>query len=74
MVTADVAGLYPSIPHDIGLEALRRTLDDWVNKKIGTEDLFEIVEFVLKNNCFECNGNVKQLRSTFTVKKNLGYL
>ena len=74
MVTADVAGLYPSIPHDIGLEALRRTLDDWVNKKIGTEDLFEIVEFVLKNNCFEFNGNVKQLRSTFMVKKNLGYL
>ena len=28
MVTADVVGLYPSIPHDAGLEALRKALDN----------------------------------------------
>ena len=28
MVTADVVSLYPNIPHNVGLEALRRTLDD----------------------------------------------
>ena len=33
IVTADFIGLYPSIPHNVGLEALRRTLDDRVNKK-----------------------------------------
>ena len=60
MVTANVVSLYSSIPHDIGLEALRRTLDDRVNKKIGTEDLIKMAEFVLKNNYFEFNGKVKQ--------------
>ena len=34
MVTADVVGLYPTIPHDVGLEALRKTLGDQVNKKL----------------------------------------
>lgn len=60
MVAADVVGLYPSIPHDVALEVLRRTLDDRVNKKNGTEDLIKMVDFVLKNNCFEFNGKVKQ--------------
>ena len=27
MVTADLFGLYPIIRHDVGLEALRKTLD-----------------------------------------------
>ena len=60
MVATDVVSLYPSITHDVGLEALRRVLDDGVNKKIGTEDLIKMVEFVLKNNYFEFNGKVKQ--------------
>ena len=47
MVAADVVGLYPSIPHDVGLEVLRRTLDDQVNKKNDTEDLIKMAEFVL---------------------------
>ena len=47
MVAADVVGLYPSIPHDVGLEVLRRTLDDRVNKKNNTEDLIKMAEFVL---------------------------
>ena len=33
MVTADVVGLYLSSPHDVGLETLRRTLDDQGNKR-----------------------------------------
>ena len=33
IVTADFIGLYPNIPHNVGLEALRRTLGDRVNKK-----------------------------------------
>ena len=58
MVTADVVGFYPNIPHDVELEALRRTLDDRVKKKNGTENLFKIAEFVL-NNHSEFNGKVK---------------
>ena len=50
MVTADVVGLYPSIPHDAGLEALRKALHNRENKKISTDDLTKMAEFVLKNN------------------------
>ena len=60
MVTADVFGLYPSIPHDAGLEALGKVLDNRKNKKISTDDLTKMAEFVLKNNYFEFNGNVKK--------------
>ena len=28
LVTADVVGLYPSIPHEAGLEALKKALDE----------------------------------------------
>ena len=55
MVTADVVGLYPSIPHDAGLEPLRKALDNRENKKISTDDLTKMTEFVLKNNYFEFN-------------------
>ena len=59
MVTVDVAGLYPSIPHDSGLETLKKVLDNRENKKISTDDLTKMAEFVLKNNYFELNGKVK---------------
>ena len=47
-------GLCPSIPHDVGLKALKQ------EKKIPTEDLLNMAEFVLKSNFFEFNGNIKQ--------------
>ena len=59
MVTADVVGLYTSIPHDAGLEALRKAFDNRENKKISTDDFTKMTEFVLKNNYFEFNGKVK---------------
>ena len=37
-----VVGLYPSIRHDVGLVALRKTLDDRVNKDIDTVELIRI--------------------------------
>ena len=37
MVTADVVGLYPFSPHDAGLEALRKALDNRENKNISTD-------------------------------------
>ena len=60
MLATDVVSLYPSITLDVGLEALRRVLDDGVNKKNGTEDLIKMAEFILKNNYFQFNGKVKQ--------------
>ena len=44
LVTADVVGLYPSIPHKAGLETLRRRL----NERETSEDIVQMTEFVLK--------------------------
>ena len=52
LVTADVAGLYPSIPHEAGLRALKEVLDRREDKKISTEGFVKMAEFVLKNNYF----------------------
>ena len=60
LVTADVVGLYPSIPHEAGLKALRGALDSRENKQILIENLLKMAEFVLKNNYFEFNGKVEK--------------
>ena len=57
LVTSDVVGLYPSIPHNGGLK--KKQLDNFYEKPIPTEDLAKMSEFVLKNNYFEFNSNVK---------------
>ena len=41
LMTTDVVGLYPSIPHNAGLKALRDALDCRQNKKIPT-DMFSL--------------------------------
>ena len=58
-MTADVVGLYPSIPHKAGLQALKNILEKIDQKHIPTEKLISMAEFVLKNNFFEFNGSVK---------------
>ena len=60
LVTTDVVGLYPSIPHQVGLKALKETLDKRENRNIATNDLIKMAEFILKNNYFDFNGQVKQ--------------
>ena len=57
LVTVNVGGLYPSIPHNEGLEVLQKQLDNFYEKSIPTEDLVKMVEFVLKNNYFEFDSN-----------------
>ena len=52
LVTADVVGLYPSIPHNIGLRALKEALDKQEQIKIPRDDLLQMAEFVLKNTFF----------------------
>ena len=60
LVTADVAGLYPSIPHEAGLKALREVLDNREEHTVPTSKLTKMTDFVLKNNYFEFNKQIKQ--------------
>ena len=60
LVTADVVGLYPSIPHQAGINALKEALDKRPLKKIPTDDLIKMAEFVLSNNFFEFNSDTFQ--------------
>ena len=60
LVTADVAALYLSIPHEDGLETLRERLYKSENLKLTVNDIVKVVEFVLKNDIFEFNEKVKQ--------------
>ena len=53
LVIADVVGLCPSIPHDGGLEVLRKQFDKLKEKIVPTEGIIKMVGFVLKNNPFE---------------------
>ena len=66
LVIADEVSLYPSIPH-VGLRALKEALDKQEQKKIPTEDLMQMTQFVLKNNFFEFNSQIKQQISGTTI-------
>ena len=56
----DAAGLCPNIPHEEGLSALRRRLDERDEKDASTDTLVELAKLVLKNNIF--NFNEKTLK------------
>ena len=60
LVTADVVGLYPSIPHKERILALKCKLEEQTSSKVPTNDLVKLAEFVLKNNFFEFNNQIKQ--------------
>ena len=60
LVTADVVGLYSSITHDAGLKGLYEKLEKRTEKKIPSENLVEMADFVLKNNFFEFDTKIIQ--------------
>ena len=60
LVTADVVGFYPSVPHSSGLNSLRKALQKRLNKQIPTNDLVKMAKFVLSNNYFEFSEKVFQ--------------
>ena len=64
--TADVVGLYPSIPHDAGVQVLNDVLERKKNKQIIKNDLVIMTAFVLKNNYFEFSGEIKHQISEIT--------
>ena len=53
LVIGDVVDLYPSVPRQAGLEALREAVDKRKTRKVPTSKLVKMVEFVLKNNYFQ---------------------
>ena len=65
LCTIDVVGLYPNIPHDDGLAAIREALEKREDKSISTESLVVLAECVLKNNVFEHNSRFfRQIQGT----------
>ena len=65
LCSIDVVGLYPNIPHDEGLKALEKKLNERQNPKIPTETLVKMADLVLKNNVFLHNGKTyRQKRGT----------
>ena len=67
LVTADVIGLYPSIPHEAGLQALEEALEKRNHKQIPTDKLLKMAQFVIKNNFSEFNNDVFQKISGTTI-------
>ena len=55
LVTADVVGLYPSIPHKEVLEILKKQYYVFDEKSMPTKYLVKMADFVLKSNYFEFN-------------------
>ena len=70
-----IVGLYPNIPHEEGLIAIRKALDTRKYKTISTDSLIELTEYVLRNNIFERDKSVlKRLRrTTIGTKMTLPY-
>ena len=65
LCTVDVVGLYPNIPHNKGLSALRKRLDLRQEGDFTTLTLVELAEVVLKNNIFTFKEKtLKQKRGT----------
>ena len=65
LCTVYVVDIYPNIPHDEGLSALRNRLDLRQQKYVNTSTPVELAEVVLKNNIFTFKENtLKQKRGT----------
>ena len=65
LCTIDVVGLYPSIPHADGLDAMKNALEGRDDKSVSTESLTRLADIVLKNNFFEHNSKTfKQKQGT----------
>ena len=58
LVTAGVVGLYPSIPHDLELEALKKALVNREVKPIPTKILLIWLSSYLKKTILNLMGNV----------------
>ena len=48
LVTADVVGLYPSIPHESSLNHIKEALQNRARKSVPTSDILKITRIFLK--------------------------
>ena len=65
LCTVDAAGLYPNIPHEEGLSALRKRLDNWKEKYISYDILCDLPKVSPKSNIIKfCRKVFKQKRRT----------
>ena len=65
LCTVDVVGLYPNVLLEEGLPALRKRLDNLMEKYISSGTLCNLAEVILKNNIFKfCKKALKQKRGT----------
>ena len=48
----DVVGLYPNIPHEEDLSALRKQLEIQTEKYVSTDTIIDLAKVVFKNNIF----------------------
>ena len=46
--TTDLVNLYPSIPHEAGLQALEEALENRNHRQISTDKLVKVVQFILR--------------------------
>ena len=58
LCAVDVLGLYPNIPHNEGLEAMRKALDTRQNPSCSTESIVSLGKVVSDDNVFELDGRV----------------
>ena len=58
LVSFDVVGLYPHIPHDQVVEIMRRFLDKREDESVSSESLCKLANIVLKHNYFELEKDV----------------
>ena len=63
LVTTNVVGLYPNIPNQAGLKAFKEAFEKRDIKKILTEGLVKMAEFVSGNNRFDFNSKTYQQKS-----------
>ena len=70
LCTVDVVGLYPNIPHEEGLSALRKRLDLRQEKDVTTSTLVELAEVVLKNNIFTFKEKTLKQKRVITIRTN----
>ena len=53
LVTFDVVGLYPHIPHDEGIDTMRKFLNERADQNVSTQNLCKLENIILKHNYFE---------------------
>ena len=55
LVSANMVGLYPSIPYETGLEPLEKALEGRCHKEVSTDKLVKKAQFLFKNKIFKFN-------------------